>query len=224
MQGVNIWRMKKKDTQLRRNRKKEHFLLSYQSAWTANDLVSAQDNTSAGDYVAPEIEQAVVGSFVLGDTRHLNNEGLDTTQAVSVTHKSEATRKAEEFDAKVAEQAKAKLEEDLLAEDDTDALMAELEAEEASEKKETKKEAKMTDDEKEELLLGLEEELDELLAKEKEAFKKVEDAEAMLEEIGKDDELKEDAELELLDAEEALVDIQEKVKKAKAKIKEIESS
>jgi len=102
--------------------------------------------------------------------------------------------------------------------------MAELEAEEASEKKETKKEAKMTDDEKEELLLGLEEELDELLAKEKEAFKKVEDAEAMLEEIGKDDELKEDAELELLDAEEALVDIQEKVKKAKAKIKEIESS
>lgn len=53
----------------------------------------AAENQSASGYVAPELEAATVGAFQSGDTRHLDNEGRDTTK--TVVKKTDAQLKAE---------------------------------------------------------------------------------------------------------------------------------
>jgi len=120
----------KQDTNQRRTRRKEHFLLSYQSTWSEIALAEATESNVHSEFVAPEIQAAEVGVFVQGETGHLNNMGENKTTSVTVIRPSEASKAAQEFENAIAEKARLQLEADLL--EGADDFMKDVLGEDAS--------------------------------------------------------------------------------------------
>jgi len=209
------------DLNSRRQRRREHFLLSYQSSWTEETLANATDSKQSEGFVAPELSSAKVGSFTQGDTSHLDNEGNVATTSVTAFHKSEAQRLVEENEKKLIEEAAKQAVEDML---DVDDLMKDLEdepsvpvkTEPATEPNEDVELAilNLEDDiqalkEKKNKLLDKQDELDEEMAK----FKASGDQDAM-----------DQAELDMLDCEEEIVGLEDEIQKKTAELKKLEAT
>jgi len=127
----------RKDAFQRRNRRREHFLLSYQSSWDESKINNDYDGEN---FVAPEVKKLKIPRFAKGDNRNTDEAGV----AIPASQQKKSA-----IDAEIEEEERllnaVTLDE---GEDDTDRLMREMMEEEEQVSKPAATEHEETEDEK----------------------------------------------------------------------------